>query len=155
LNLQPSTSWMTCHLSLMRLLYHCTIPAMMNSPSHVICSLSIVCTTIVYLPPLVMNVLCLYLCYHNTYEMCFWHCNTNRTPHRLPHKISKHAILEAQKQFKILDKMDSMEPCSQTFYKGSGIPCSHMIGQILEERADLEPDDFHSQWCLDTTQSAL
>lgn len=71
---------MTRHLSLMRLLYHCTIPAMMNSPSHVICSLSIVCTTIVYLPPLVMNVLCLYLCYHNTYEMCFWHCNTNRTP---------------------------------------------------------------------------
>ena len=73
---------MTCHLLLMRLLYHCTIPAMMNSPSHVICSLSIVCTTIVYLPPLVMNVLCLYLCYHNTYEMCFWHCNANRTPHR-------------------------------------------------------------------------
>ena len=49
---------------------------------HVICSLSIVCTTIVYLPPLVMNVLCLYLCYHNTYEMCFWHCNANRTPQR-------------------------------------------------------------------------
>ena len=75
--------------------------------------------------------------------------NIPRSFFRLPQKISKHAILEAQKQFKILEKKDLTEPCSRTFYEGSGIPCSHMIGQRLKEHADLEPDDFHSQWCLD------
>ena len=75
--------------------------------------------------------------------------NIPRSFFRLPPKISKHAILEAQKQFKILEKKDLTEPCSRTFYKGSGIPCSHMIGQLLEERGDLEAEDFHPQWRLD------
>ncbi|KNZ49387.1 uncharacterized protein VP01_504g5 [Puccinia sorghi] len=63
--------------------------------------------------------------------------------------FSMHAILEAQKQFKILEKKDLTEPCSQKFCKVSGIPCSHMIGEILEECGPLEPEYFHPQWHLD------
>ncbi|KNZ52175.1 uncharacterized protein VP01_3661g2 [Puccinia sorghi] len=36
-----------------------------------------------------------------------------------------------------------------TSKKGSGIQCSHMIGEILKEFGPLESEDFHPQWCLD------
>ena len=88
---------------------------------HVICSLSIVCTTIVYLPPLVMIVLCLYLCYHNTYEMCFWHCNANRTPHRAAWLRAK----TAQKKIAVkglLERKGSRKPTEDEAH-GQSVPC--------------------------------
>ncbi|KAI7947420.1 hypothetical protein MJO28_009328 [Puccinia striiformis f. sp. tritici] len=67
----------------------------------------------------------------------------------LPKKVSQHAILEANRQFKRLDDLDPTDPCSKTFSTGLGIPCCHMIADILENRGALEPDDFHPQWRLD------
>ncbi|KNZ50067.1 uncharacterized protein VP01_461g6 [Puccinia sorghi] len=67
----------------------------------------------------------------------------------LPQQIFKHTILKAKKQFKILERKDSTKPCSQMFYKGSDIPGSHMIGEIIKEHTSLDPDDFHPHWCLD------
>ncbi|KNZ64245.1 uncharacterized protein VP01_1050g9 [Puccinia sorghi] len=51
----------------------------------------------------------------------------------LPQNVSKHAILKAQNQFNILEKEDLTVPCSHTLNKGSGIPCSHIIGEKLWE----------------------
>ncbi|KNZ45780.1 uncharacterized protein VP01_780g6 [Puccinia sorghi] len=68
----------------------------------------------------------------------------------LPQNVSKHTILQAQKQLKLLEsKKDLTETFSQMFNKESGIPFSHMIGEILEEHGPLEPEYFHPQWCLD------
>ncbi|KNZ51703.1 uncharacterized protein VP01_3854g1, partial [Puccinia sorghi] len=67
----------------------------------------------------------------------------------LPQEGSKHARIAVQKKLKILEKKDLTEPCFLTFFKGSRIPCSHMIGEILEECEHLEPEYFHPQWLLD------
>ncbi|KNZ59944.1 uncharacterized protein VP01_1639g11 [Puccinia sorghi] len=72
----------------------------------------------------------------------------------LPQNPSKHAILKGQK-FKMLEKKDLTEPCSQIFYKGYGIPFSHMIHEILKECRPIEPEDFHPQWCSNSIQSTL
>ncbi|POW01657.1 hypothetical protein PSTT_12334 [Puccinia striiformis] len=87
--------------------------------------------------------------------------DTIKTLTNIPHsflplcqKVSQHAILEANRQFKRLDDLDPTEPCSKTFSTGLGIPCCHMIAEILENRGTLEPGDFHSQWRLDYNPEA-
>ncbi|POW19717.1 hypothetical protein PSHT_04342 [Puccinia striiformis] len=67
----------------------------------------------------------------------------------LSQKVSKHATLAANDQYKRLEDLNPTEPCSKTFVTGLGIPCAHKIRDILETRGELEPDDFHSQWRLD------
>ncbi|KAI7941408.1 hypothetical protein MJO29_013482 [Puccinia striiformis f. sp. tritici] len=73
----------------------------------------------------------------------------------LSQNISQFAILEAQKQYDRLQDLDPSDICSKTVSIGSGIPCSHMIAEILEYRGVLEPSDFHAQWHLDYNPECL
>ncbi|KAI7954204.1 hypothetical protein MJO28_006751 [Puccinia striiformis f. sp. tritici] len=75
--------------------------------------------------------------------------NIPRSFFKLPHKISQHAILQAQKQFERLGDLNPTDPCTKTVFTGLGIPCCHMIADILENRGALEANDFHDQWRLD------
>ncbi|KNZ46450.1 uncharacterized protein VP01_724g4 [Puccinia sorghi] len=74
---------------------------------------------------------------------------------RLQQKFCKHTILKAQNKLNILEKKDLTQPFSQTFYKSSGIPFSHMIGEILEECGPLEPEYFHPQLHLNYNPECL
>ncbi|KAI7935717.1 hypothetical protein MJO28_016588 [Puccinia striiformis f. sp. tritici] len=81
--------------------------------------------------------------------------NIPRSFINLCQKISQHAILEAQKQYERLTDLDPSDTCSKTVFIGSGIPCCHMIADILEYRGLLEPSDFHAQWHLDYNPECL
>jgi len=59
----------------------------------------------------------------------------------------------AKEQYQKLKQMDKeggdqAKPCSGTFTTSMGIPCAHRMKEILEQRGQLEPDDFHLQWHL-------
>ncbi|POW14206.1 hypothetical protein PSHT_07468 [Puccinia striiformis] len=81
--------------------------------------------------------------------------NIPRSFINLSQKISQFAILEAQKQYSRLKDLDPSDTCSKTVFIGSGIPCCHMIADILEYCGVLEPSDFHVQWHLDYNPECL
>ena len=67
--------------------------------------------------------------------------------------ISTHALKLAMTQY---DKMvriqkgqeDPSDECTNSFSVSMGIPCAHKMANLLQEKGDLEPEDFHKQWNL-------
>ena len=73
----------------------------------------------------------------------------------MPHSFSKikgqisvFAIKKAKEQFDLMKQDHHGMPCSHTFTKSLGIPCSHRIEDILRKSDFLLPSDFHIHWSL-------
>lgn len=67
--------------------------------------------------------------------------------------VSTHALKLAVTEYAKLCKIrkgqaDPTDQCTDTFSNSMGIPCAHKMAVILDEKGNLEPDDFHSQWVL-------
>jgi hypothetical protein len=67
--------------------------------------------------------------------------------------VSTHALKLAVTEYAKLCKIrkgqaDPTDQCTDTFSNSMGIPCAHKMAAILDEKGNLEPEDFHSQWVL-------
>ena len=88
-----------------------------------------------------------------SHEMTKWLSHVPSALRPLHGKISCYASSLAKEQYQKLKQMDKEggdqeNPCSGTFTTSMGIPCAHRMKDILEQKGQLEPDDFHLQWHL-------
>ncbi|KAJ3456921.1 hypothetical protein MRS44_014062 [Fusarium solani] len=61
--------------------------------------------------------------------------------------VSHQALRKVQEQRQLLQRQHNA-PCSQTFTSSHGLPCSHTLAKLEEERQSLLLEHFHPHWHL-------
>ncbi|KJZ69936.1 hypothetical protein HIM_10674 [Hirsutella minnesotensis 3608] len=59
--------------------------------------------------------------------------------------VSHHALRKVQEQRQLYQKPNRM-PCSQTFTSSHGLPCSHTLKKLEDEKRALSLEHFHPHW---------
>ncbi|CAG8799244.1 23178_t:CDS:2 [Gigaspora margarita] len=66
-------------------------------------------------------------------------------------KVSTFALKKVHEQFLIASNAipkNLLQHCSGTFKSSMGLPCSHIIQELLESDQCLQPDNFYQHWWL-------